>query len=99
MHRHFVAPHYSWEGSVRAGVCVCVCERERERERELIRFASAQIILPQAQIGRQNDIYVFCVSSSHCVAPEGKYIAFVSTISNRRCFSVYCSVYYSVCSA
>jgi Rab GDP dissociation inhibitor len=33
--------------------------------------SSAQIILPQAQIGRENDIYVFCVSSSHCVAPEG----------------------------
>ena len=30
---------------------------------------------------RQNDIYVFCVSSSHCVAAEGKYIAFVSTIT------------------
>eukprot|EP00918_Siedleckia_nematoides_P052480 GHVU01114646.1.p1 GENE.GHVU01114646.1~~GHVU01114646.1.p1 ORF type:complete len:442 (+),score=101.19 GHVU01114646.1:191-1327(+) len=45
--------------------------------------ASAQIILPQAQIGRENDIYVFCVSSSHCVAPEGKYIAFVSTITKR----------------
>mmetsp|Transcript_82077 Transcript_82077/g.120313 ORF Transcript_82077/g.120313 Transcript_82077/m.120313 type:complete len:317 (+) Transcript_82077:499-1449(+) len=44
---------------------------------------SAQIILPQAQIGRQNDIYVFCVSSSHCVAAEGKYIAFVSTITTR----------------
>ena len=32
---------------------------------------------------RQNDIYVFCVSSSHCVAAEGKYIAFVSTITQR----------------
>ena len=28
--------------------------------------ASCQIILPQAQIQRENDIYVFCVSSSHC---------------------------------
>jgi len=32
------------------------------------------------QIGRQNDIYVFCVSAAHCVAAEGKYIAFVSTV-------------------
>jgi len=44
---------------------------------------SCQIILPQAQIDRPNDIYVFCVSSSHCVAAEGKYIAFVSTVTSR----------------
>jgi RAB protein geranylgeranyltransferase component A len=37
----------------------------------------------QAQIDRPNDIYVFCVSSSHCVAAEGKYIAFVSTVTSR----------------
>jgi len=46
--------------------------------------ASCQIILPQAQIQRENDIYVFCVSSSHCVAAEGKYIAFVSMITKRK---------------
>jgi Rab GDP dissociation inhibitor len=45
--------------------------------------ASCQIILPQNQIGRTNDIYVFCVSSSHCAAPDGKYIALVSTVSTR----------------
>jgi Rab GDP dissociation inhibitor len=45
--------------------------------------ASAQVILPQNQIGRNNDIYVFCVSSGHCVAAQGKYIAFVSTVSTR----------------
>ncbi|EKX54040.1 hypothetical protein GUITHDRAFT_159164 [Guillardia theta CCMP2712] len=43
---------------------------------------SAQIILPQNQIGRTHDVYVFCVSASHMVAAEGKYIAFVSTITN-----------------
>jgi len=58
---------------------------------------SAQIILPQAQIGRQNDIYVFCVSSSHCVAAEGKYIAFVS-VWVCECFSV-CAVCVAVCDA
>mmetsp|Transcript_34082 Transcript_34082/g.81240 ORF Transcript_34082/g.81240 Transcript_34082/m.81240 type:complete len:483 (-) Transcript_34082:277-1725(-) len=42
---------------------------------------SCQIILPQNQTGRNNDIYVFCVSASHNVAAEGKYIAFVSTIT------------------
>lgn len=40
---------------------------------------SAQIILPQKQVGRKSDIYVFCCSYSHNVAPKNKWIAFVST--------------------
>lgn len=40
---------------------------------------SVQIILPQKQLGRQSDMYVFCCSYTHNVAPKGKYIAFVST--------------------
>jgi len=40
---------------------------------------SAQIILPQKQIGRRSDIYVFCCSYAHNVAPNGKWLAFVST--------------------
>ncbi|KAH0466338.1 hypothetical protein IEQ34_006441 [Dendrobium chrysotoxum] len=40
---------------------------------------SVQIILPQKQLGRKSDVYVFCCSYSHNIAPEGKYIAFVST--------------------
>lgn len=41
--------------------------------------ASCQIILPQKQTGRKHDIYVFCCSKAHCVSPEGKWIALVST--------------------
>jgi len=40
---------------------------------------STQIIIPQKQVGRNSDIYVSVVSSSHNVAPEGKFIAMVST--------------------
>ncbi|XP_058081761.1 guanosine nucleotide diphosphate dissociation inhibitor At5g09550-like [Magnolia sinica] len=40
---------------------------------------SVQIILPQKQLGRKSDMYLFCCSYSHNVAPKGKYIAFVST--------------------
>ncbi|KAE8734253.1 Rab GDP dissociation inhibitor alpha [Hibiscus syriacus] len=40
---------------------------------------SVQIILPQKQLGRRSDMYVFCCSYSHNVAPKGKFIAFVST--------------------
>lgn len=40
---------------------------------------SAQIILPQKQVGRRSDIYVFCCSYTHNVVPKDKWIAFVST--------------------
>ncbi|CAM0955471.1 unnamed protein product [Alopecurus aequalis] len=39
---------------------------------------SVQIILPQKQLGRKSDMYVFCCSYTHNVAPKGKFIAFVS---------------------
>ncbi|XP_002739493.1 rab GDP dissociation inhibitor beta-like [Saccoglossus kowalevskii] len=41
--------------------------------------SSCQIIIPQNQVGRKSDIYVSCVSSTHCVAVKGFYIAMVST--------------------
>ncbi|VFQ68431.1 unnamed protein product [Cuscuta campestris] len=40
---------------------------------------SAQVILPQKQLGRKSDMYLFCCSYSHNIAPKGKYIAFVLT--------------------
>lgn len=40
---------------------------------------SAQIILPQRQTGRKNDIYVFCCSFAHNVCAADKWLAFVST--------------------
>ena len=42
---------------------------------------SAQLIIPQSQIGRRNDVYVAIVSSAHAVCPKGYYIAIVSTIA------------------
>jgi len=42
---------------------------------------SAQLIIPQSQVGRHNDIYIAVVSSAHNVCPKGYYIAIVSTIS------------------
>ena len=40
---------------------------------------SVQIVIPQKQVGRRSDIYVFCSSYAHNVAAKGKYVAFVST--------------------
>ena len=41
---------------------------------------SAQIIIPRSQIGRKYDIYIACISSSHCISPPGIHIAIVSTV-------------------
>jgi len=41
--------------------------------------SSYQIIFPGASVGRVNDLYLFCCSAPHKVAPEGKYLVFVST--------------------
>jgi len=40
---------------------------------------SAQIIIPQKEVKRKNDIYISCVSYAHHVAPKNKWIALVST--------------------
>ena len=40
---------------------------------------SVQIIIPAAQVGRKNDIYVCMVSSAHAVSAPGMYIAICST--------------------
>ena len=40
---------------------------------------SGQIILPQRQTGRRNDIFICYMSSSHCVCPYPYYVAICST--------------------
>lgn len=40
---------------------------------------SAQIIIPQSQVGRKNDVYVSIVGHAHQVSAKGRYIAIVST--------------------
>lgn len=42
---------------------------------------SCQLIIPQSQVGRKNDIYIAVVSSAHNVCPKGYYIAIVSTLA------------------
>ncbi|MCH0629623.1 hypothetical protein JNB11_06580 [Kocuria palustris] len=41
---------------------------------------SVQIIIPQNQVNRKNDIYIAVLSSVHCVVPKGYYLAIISTI-------------------
>ncbi|KAK5960614.1 Gdi1p PWA37_002041 [Arxiozyma heterogenica] len=41
---------------------------------------SLQIIIPQSQVNRKNDIYVAVVSDAHNVCSKGHYLAIISTI-------------------
>lgn len=41
---------------------------------------SCQIILPQRQINRKNDIFIAVVNSSHCVCKKGYFLAIISTV-------------------
>jgi len=40
---------------------------------------SHQVIFPGGTVSRKNDLYLFCCSSGHKVAPAGRYLAFLST--------------------
>jgi Rab GDP dissociation inhibitor len=40
---------------------------------------SCQIILPQKQINRKNDIFIAVLNSTHCVCKKGIYLAIIST--------------------
>ncbi|OAG04221.1 rab GTPase activator [Paraphaeosphaeria sporulosa] len=42
---------------------------------------SMQLIIPQSQVGRKNDIYVAILGAAQNVTPKGFYIAIVSTIA------------------
>lgn len=41
---------------------------------------SCQIILPQKELRRKNDVYIMMVSWCHCIAAKDKYVAIISTV-------------------
>lgn len=63
-------------GHVLRAICILKHPLEKTNDAD-----SCQIIIPQSQVGRKNDIYIACVSSAHNVCPKGYYIAIVSTIA------------------
>jgi len=56
--------------------CICILDHPIQNTNN---SESCQIIIPQNQVDRQNDIYISCVSSTHQVTPPGKYIVMIST--------------------
>ena len=61
-------------GKVVRAICITGAPIPQTRDN-----VSCQIIIPGAQVGRKNDIYIACVSNAHNVAAEGKYIIICST--------------------
>ena len=43
--------------------------------------SSCQIILPQRQLNRKNDIFIAVVNSTHCVCKKGYFLAIISTMA------------------
>lgn len=62
-------------GRVVRAICICNERPPFMKPTE----ESAQVILPQKQLGRRNDVYIGVVSSSHEVAAPGKFIGIVAT--------------------
>ncbi|KAJ1607802.1 putative rab GDI alpha [Cryptosporidium canis] len=56
--------------------CICILNSPINDTNDA---SSCQIIIPQNELGRKNDIYVMMVSCTHGVALKGKYIAIIST--------------------
>eukprot|EP01136_Pigoraptor_vietnamica_P016812 Opistho-1_new@61165 len=56
--------------------CICILSHPIPNTNDSL---SCQVIIPQNQVNRKNDIYISLVSYTHSVAAKGKYIALVST--------------------
>jgi Rab GDP dissociation inhibitor len=56
--------------------CICILDHPIPNTENV---PSVQIIIPQRQIGRKNDIYIMMVSDVHSVSKKGNYIAIIST--------------------
>ncbi|KER33762.1 GDP dissociation inhibitor [Opisthorchis viverrini] len=61
-------------GQVVRAICILTHPVQNHKD-----VSSMQIIIPQSEVGRRNDIYVCCVSSTHNVCPKNFYIALVAT--------------------
>jgi Rab GDP dissociation inhibitor len=56
--------------------CICILDHPLPGTENI---PSVQIILPQRQLKRKNDIYIMMVSAVHCICKKEYYVAIVST--------------------
>ncbi len=57
--------------------CICIMDHSIPKTKDV---PSCQIILPQRQINRKNDIFVAALNSTHCVCKKGYTLAIISTM-------------------
>lgn len=58
--------------------CICIMDHPVPKTKDV---PSCQIILPQKQINRKNDIFIAVLSSIHCVCKKPYYLAIISTMT------------------
>jgi Rab GDP dissociation inhibitor len=56
---------------------ICILDHPLPGKAE--KFDSCQIIIPQRQTGRKNDIFIAALNHTHCVCKKGYYLAIIST--------------------
>lgn len=79
MHQIIADPSYFPDKVKKTGEvirCICVLTHPIANTANV---NSVQIVIPQKQVNRKNDIYIAMVSSAHNVASKGHYLAIVST--------------------
>merc|ERR1719215_2488646 len=67
-------------GKVVRSICILGAPIPSTKNKEGGPALSCQIILPQKQLKRKNDIYIMMVSWAHSIAAKDKYVAIVSTV-------------------
>mmetsp|Transcript_25621 Transcript_25621/g.59684 ORF Transcript_25621/g.59684 Transcript_25621/m.59684 type:complete len:456 (+) Transcript_25621:62-1429(+) len=68
------------KGKIIRAICILGAPIPETKNKEGGPALSCQIILPQKQLKRGNDIYIMMVSWAHCIAAKDKYVAIVSTV-------------------
>uniref|UniRef100_A0A7S2IKN9 Rab GDP dissociation inhibitor n=1 Tax=Zooxanthella nutricula TaxID=1333877 RepID=A0A7S2IKN9_9DINO len=67
-------------GKIIRSICILSAPIPHTKNKDGDPALSCQIIIPQKELKRKNDIYIMMVSHAHCIAAKGKYVAIVSTV-------------------
>jgi len=68
------------KGQIIRAICILGAPIPETRNKDGQPAMSVQIIMPQKQLKRKNDIYIMMVSWTHQIASKDKYVAIVSTV-------------------
>merc|ERR1719356_1210547 len=71
---------YAKKGQIIRKICILGAPIPNTNTTDNRPATSVQIILPQKQLKRKNDIYIMMVSHAHSIAAKDKYVAIVSTV-------------------